>query len=594
MSEDHAVSKNVSLLDRSLGKLLLACALLSSILTFFLIPLADSSSRLNAKQVFDSSRWHSLQLQLQTYRLMDYVSSIQASDLPLQGNAYFQYDLVLSRVDLLRKGELGRHIRGFANGRVTRLLNIISGELELISLNIDHLERGDLGQVTILMERLRALDSQVSDFVVIVNQSANDFVTKKRAELDNQIESIQLIALLLLLLTGALFLISFKLAKKLEGTYRRNKRLEERIKDIQFGKLETIRQMNMELKMSLKGTLNSSHSLLQQDLSEDISLPLSRIVSNHQQVLTQLDCYQDLSLIEAKQFQIQSSTGSLREHLSSSLDSLSQIINSYRIHTLCSIDPRLNDQVDTDFHRLHEIISTLITQLAPFCQGAELLIQVRPSTLPILDLSARAHNQATKMVQISIRDNGDGLPEAIQSGLRCNPHNPNNTIMSQVKNMGLGFTFCHFLIGALNGELHFSSTDKGSEIWIDVPMGVDDYAASNTDSALNNYVLAILETDGLLDQALINAFQPRVKTIAISEASIKEHLTASRALPFHALFIHQTTLSSAQLDCLLHLKEFGVKLIMPEALVRSYPELHSCHYFRYPITPVQMQSILAF
>ena len=135
MDKGHVTQPPISFFERSLGKLLLLCVLVSSLLTFLLIPLADSSARLNARQVFDSSRWHSLQLQLQTYRLMDYLSGITERDLPLQGNAYFQYDLVLSRVDLLRKGDLGRHIRSFANGRATRLLNIIAGDPDFQVLN---------------------------------------------------------------------------------------------------------------------------------------------------------------------------------------------------------------------------------------------------------------------------------------------------------------------------------------------------------------------------------------------------------------------------------------------------------------------------
>ncbi|MEC8482682.1 MAG: hypothetical protein VXY99_02590, partial [Pseudomonadota bacterium] len=73
MNKGHVTQpKTITFFERSLGKLLLLCVLVSSLLTFLLIPLADNSARLNARQVFDSSRWHSLQLQLQTYRLMDY------------------------------------------------------------------------------------------------------------------------------------------------------------------------------------------------------------------------------------------------------------------------------------------------------------------------------------------------------------------------------------------------------------------------------------------------------------------------------------------------------------------------------------------
>ncbi|MBJ7551210.1 ATP-binding protein [Marinomonas ostreistagni] len=598
MNAEPKASEKPRFFERHLGKMLVSCALLSAVFSFLLIPLADSSTRLNARQVFDSSRWHSLQLQLQTYRLMDYLSDVDERDLPLQGNAYFQYDLVLSRVDLLRKGELGRHIRNFANGRATRLLNIISGELELISLNIDHLEQGKLDQVPILIERLRALDSQVSDFVVIVNQSANDYVTEKRAELDIQIECIQIISLILLILTAILLIISFKLSKKLGHVFKRNTRLEQRVKDVQAGKFETIRQINAELQPSLIGTLNSSTSLLQQNLSGSINIVLERIASNHQQVLTQLDCYHDLTLIEADQLTPVLTFGSLSQQLSASIESVKQTINSYRIRALCCIDPHLNDCVETDLKRLHEILVTLITQLAPYCQSADLLIQVRPSTLPIVSLPRRSKQHPLKMIQISIRDNGEGLPESIQDGLRSNPHNPNNTIMNQIQQMGMGFTFCHFLISALQGELHFSSSPgKGSEIWIDLPMGVNENEPNRNQDTVPtpDTVMAILESDSLLDQALLQTMKPFVHTMSVTEAQLNEFLLISEPIPFQALFINQIhLLHNEQLDCLLHLKAHGVDLILSQALIQAYPELAGSKSFQYPITPNQLRSITQF
>lgn len=595
MDKDHVTQPPISFFERSLGKLLLLCVLVSSLLTFLLIPLADSSARLNARQVFDSSRWHSLQLQLQTYRLMDYLSGITERDLPLQGNAYFQYDLVLSRVDLLRKGDLGRHIRSFANGRATRLLNIISGELELISLNIEHLEQGKLDQIPILVERLRALDSQVTDFVVIVNQGANDYVTGKRGELDSQLQFIQIISMVLLGLSAALLLITFKLSKKLERAFKRNLRLEKRVKDVQAAKFEIVRRISSELKPSLMGTLNSSASLLQQSLPEDLRIALERITSNHQQMLTQLDCYHDLTLIEANQLQPQLSQDSLRKHLSHSVDSLVQTMSTYRIRALCCVDSRLADQVETDFSRLHEILITLLNHLAPYCQGADLLIQLRPSTLPIMNLPKRSRQRALRMVQISIRDNGEGLPESVQDGLRNNPHNPNNTVMNQIQLMGMGFTFCHFLISALHGELHFtSSKGKGSEIWIDLPMGIEESHDGSTEHTVYDTHIAVLETGGLLDQALVNALRPFISQVSsVTESQLSDYLMLSEELPFKVLFINQLLpLSAEQRDRCMNLQEQGVELVLSQALSQAHPELSSVRRFQYPITPVQLQTIL--
>ncbi|SBS31056.1 Sensor histidine kinase RcsC [Marinomonas aquimarina] len=578
---------------RTLINLLLICVCTSSLLTLLLLPLTDSSARLNARQVFDSSRWHSLQLQLQTYRLMNYLSDLSAEDLPVNGNAYFQYDLVLSRVDLLRKGDLGRHIRNFANGRATRLLNIISGELELISLNIEHLENGRLDQVPIIMARLRLLDSQVTDFVVIVNQGANDYVTNKRAELDVQLEYIQWISVMLLCLSAGALLITFKLAQKLRRALRYNYNLERQVQAIRRGKVEVIGRMTNELKSSLTGIISHLSSLQQHSTEQAAKDVLEQSISQNSLIQTQLDGYHDLVLIEAFQLQPNVHEGNVRDQLEYTAHALEHIFSAHNIRALCHVDPRLPTLVDADYQRLHEMLTLLILNLAPFCTDAELLINLRPSKLPLLHQPAKHGDKATKMVQIGLRDAGAGLPEAIQTGLRANPFNPNNTVLSQIEQMGLGFTLCHYLIGALDGELHFtSSSGKGSEIWIDLPLGVGTFVAEpETTPAAQS--IAILNSNTLLDQGLQALLEPRYTVQCLSEEELAILALNTTEAPFSWLLISdKATLSAAQLEYVTQLQRLSVKIIWCSTLAQQHPDVDADAVYHYPITLSQLTTLL--
>lgn len=578
---------------RTLINLIIFCVCSTSLLTFLLLPLADSSTRLNARQVFDSSRWHSLQLQLQTYRLMNYLSDLSTADLPVNGNAYFQYDLVLSRVDLLRKGDLGRHIRNFANGRATRLLNIISGELELISLNIEHLENGRLDQVPIIMARLRSLDSQITDFVVIVNQGANDYVTNKRAELDVQLEYIQLISVILLLISGALLLMTFKLSQTFRYALNRTARLEQRIQDILSGKVEVVSRMTNELKPTITSMISSVSSLKQNTIDPPTRAALEQITKQNSQILTQLDGYHDLMMLETNQLKPQIGEGILRERLEYTINALEHTFSAHNVRVVFQVDPRLPTLADTDYKRLHELLTALILQMTPFCVNAELLITTRPSPLPILQVPEKHSQKAIKMVQISLRDSGEGLPESIQVGLRSNPFNPANTAISQIHQMGLGFTLCHFLIGALDGELHFSTTQgKGSEIWIDLPMGVNAFIDEPSPS-MPAQKMAILTSATLLDQGIAELLEPHYEVQTISEEQLTMLVLNAAKAPFSWLLISdKTVLSSIQLEYLKQLQQQSVKIIWCAALAQQYPEFNAEAVYHYPITASQLTALL--
>lgn len=594
MTSSSAIFKS-SRFKRWLANLLILCMIATSLLTLTLIPLSNSSSRLNARQIFESSRWHSLQLQLQTYRLMNYISDLSAEDLPINGLAFFQYDLVLSRIDILRKGDLGSHIRSFANGRAIRLLNIIAGELELISLNIKHLEQGQLDQAPIIMDRLRSLDTQIADFVVIVNQGANEFVTNKREEMDVKLTYIQFIALALLIISSALLIITYKLSRDLRHTLSRNKSFEERINNLQTGKVEIISRIVNEMQPTLNNLISSSSSIQGKHPEPPVTAYLEQVSTSCNQLLTQLDCYHDLTLIEADRMYSLIREGNLRAHINHAIDSLEQVFATHQIRTICLVDQRLPDLVDADFKRLHEILVILITNIAPYCHHSELVIQVRPSTLPLISLPEKRSNKATKMVQISLRDSGENLPNNIQTGLRKNPYSPSNTVIDQIHQMGMGFTFCLYLINALGGELHFSSSQgAGTEIWIDLPMGVGDEKKPEQKNSSSSPVIALWESDTLLDSPIITLLQQCNHLVkCYKESDIKQLLLDSTQLPFNRILITDVSITSeVQLELIEQLNKRGCQTIIAAATTQQFTDVKANQVYHYPITVEQLNKLL--
>ena len=154
-----------------------------TIAVFAIITYTSDSSKNNGRRIFESSIWNALQLQVQSYRFINYLILLEEEDHPLEGKAYFEFDLLMSRVDLLRIGEVGDLIRTFENGRTSRLLNIINGELELLSFHLSKIEGGDLSYLPSLLERLQSLDDQINEFITLVNKGSNEFITAQNDRL---------------------------------------------------------------------------------------------------------------------------------------------------------------------------------------------------------------------------------------------------------------------------------------------------------------------------------------------------------------------------------------------------------------------------
>ena len=145
-----------------------------SIAVFGIITYTSDSSKDNSRRVFESSLWNALQLQVQSYRFLNYLIALDENDYPLNGNAFFEYDLLMSRVDLLREGAVGSLIRTFEGGRTIRLLNIINGELELLSFNLSRMEGGDSSYLPNLIDRVQRIEGQINEFVTLVNKGSNE------------------------------------------------------------------------------------------------------------------------------------------------------------------------------------------------------------------------------------------------------------------------------------------------------------------------------------------------------------------------------------------------------------------------------------
>ena len=285
--------------------------------------------------------------------------------------------------------------------------------------------------------------------------------------------------------------------------------------------------------------------------------------------------------------------GALQSHVEHSINTLKHQFNSQHIRLTCLFDPRLALTYEADFKRLHEILLMLLSQLSVYCTGSAMQVHVRPSTLPIVDTKKSHQANESKMIQISIRDRGYGLPTNVQHGLRSNPHNPSNSIINQIHNIGVGFTLSQYLISTLGGELHFSSSaDHGTEMWVDLPMQPLSNALLPKQTPIGT--IAILESQITQEDAIEIRLQDKVFIVEqITHADLLKQEVISGFTRYYALLLPDSCVLDVEaLEVLKTLQKNEAMLLASAAIRTQYPMLNIQGTLEMPITHTQLEQLI--
>lgn len=468
-------SKGLNWLSRFKQWMLYAFVLLIILITvtlFGIITYTSDSARDNSRRVFESSLWNALQLQVQTYRFLNYLISLEAKPSQVNGSAFAEYDLLMSRVDLLRDGDVGTLVREFEGGRTTRLLNIINGELELLSFHVSKIEDGDLSYLPSLITRIQKLDPQLGEFVSLVNNGSNKFITGQHQVLQEKLHYIQLLSVGLLLCLLCLCFFMAKSFSQLRFANGRNAQLKIDIQSAHDDKADMLSFISQEVRPPINAILGTAKTLRQS--SNEVPEALTKhIEESGQQLLHTIDMLSDLALVEANKLQFNTSTGSLLQHMRECLGLIETQMARKQLASILYIDPALADEIHIDFERFRAIVLGLMQNAIAHCPSGSISVQLRPSALVAPTLLLPDGTRETQVLQLAIRDTGVGMSPALQQNLRRNPHLPSQQMAPDANQVGLNLTLSHQLIYLMKGEMHFAcNEDQGCEFWVDLPFYV--------------------------------------------------------------------------------------------------------------------------
>lgn len=451
---------------------------------FGIIVYTSDSSKNNGRRVFESALWNALQLQVQTYRFLNYLERLEPHTDAPRDDAFFEYDLLMSRVDLLRRGEVGELVRNFENGRTTRLLNIINGELELLSFQLSKVEIGDYAYLPSLIERIDNIDQQINEFVTLVNKGSNEYITNQRLVLQQNLDSIKLLSTALLICLIILCFFVLRTVDEFRRSVRQNRGLSSTVQSVYDDKASMLAYIHQETRSPINAVLSVANALKSTTPQDSVALS-KHIEESGRQLLNTIEMLSDLALIDANKLTLNPTVAPLYNNIETCFALLNGQIARKNLQSILYIDPLLPNELCLDFDRTKDIIIALLQNAIAHTPSGSLSLQVRASTLSTDTLRHTDESNAIGFLQIAIKDTGLGMPRDLQQHLRINPALSTEQEGPTPSQVGLSLALCHRLIYRMKGQMHFSSTaQKGSEFWVDLP-----FYASNASHVSKNVPL---------------------------------------------------------------------------------------------------------
>lgn len=486
---------------------LLALVLCITLLASSVIFYATEGTKATQQRIYESSLWNTLQFQLQSYRFINYLIQIKPSDFPLKGSAYNEYDLLMSRLDLMRNGDVGYLIRGITGGRTVRLLNIITGELELISLNLTKIENGDISYLDEMINRLHRLDKQVNELTVLVSRDTNKYIATQRRHLGDNLVRIQWLMGGFLISLCCLFVCIIKGYQRYKKTLTANHILRQRVLNIHEEKANMLGMMEQEVRPAIQTLSTLSEKIIQTDEQQAKELLSNHIKDSGQQLITTLNIFTDLALLEAQKLKFKAKTGDIESYLEACAQTLSPQILRKGICLATYVDPFIQNEISLDFKRFNEILLALLQNAITYTpKGGTISVHIRPSNIAALKQNTPEDIQSIQMMRIVVQDNGIGMPASLQNALRTkSPLAPVEEETSLQYEVGLGLAFCYKLVDFIKGEIHFTSEPHiGTEFWIDIPYFVPIEAKKLSHSLPQQTIhrALLLEKDPILTNTL--------------------------------------------------------------------------------------------
>jgi signal transduction histidine kinase/CheY-like chemotaxis protein len=264
----------------------------------------------------------------------------------------------------------------------------------------------------------------------------------------------------MLLILSVVFLYDGLYRKAYSERLRRNQELEDTRQELERTselREQFIANVSHELRTPMNAILGFNAMLLGRASDNLQALKIlnhTRQSADH--LMTVINDVLDYSQLQAGKIRVQYETVALHDTVNNAFSLFNPRVKSMHLQYRCEIGEGVPEWVNTDRHRLMQILVNLLGNAIKFTHQGHVILRVQSDALG---------------VQFSVQDSGIGIAEHQKPRIFQRFAQAGDDIQSRYGGTGLGLSITQRLVELMGGKIGFeSSWGQGSTFWFTLPL----------------------------------------------------------------------------------------------------------------------------
>ncbi|SDL30024.1 Signal transduction histidine kinase [Franzmannia pantelleriensis] len=414
-----------------------------------------------AQSVGGDTAWSAYKLDREAIQLRSQLARATQQD--MSSDLRLRFELMYSRVNLLRRGELAELLDTIP--RATSLMASIVEQVDAIDARLysDDFSLQEGGREA-LEARLDTLSRYSEELIVAINAHLADTTTREREQLQRLYRL--LLALIVAMSAAAALVVVFLFREARESAAARRAtealsgELEiaaRRAEAASQAKSEFLATVSHEIRTPLNGVIGMSELLRERPLDATSRDYAATIHESGGQLLGLINDILDFSKIEAGRLELEHTDYDLRALMARAVALFAPRASAKSLALRSECDPRLPARLYGDPGRINQIILNLLSNAIKFSTSGEIVVAAR-----------RGEGE---QLEISVSDQGCGIDEHQREVLFEPFRQGDASTARRFGGSGLGLAICKQLAIAMGGEIDFTSQPgQGSHFWLRLPL----------------------------------------------------------------------------------------------------------------------------